>query len=72
MVEVEVTEAAYRALLSLVMDSVIVPPKRTATGIIARFDERNLALWEARLLPGESLSAGIVRLIQEAADRSPR
>jgi hypothetical protein len=29
MAEVEVTEAAYAALLSLVWDSAIVPPKRT-------------------------------------------
>jgi hypothetical protein len=35
MIEVEVTEQAYRALLSLITDSIIVPPRRTATGVIA-------------------------------------
>jgi hypothetical protein len=35
MVEVEVTEQAYRALLSLVMDSVVVPGRRTPSGVIA-------------------------------------
>jgi hypothetical protein len=34
-IEVPVSEEAYAALLSLLHDSIIVPPKRTADGVIA-------------------------------------